>query len=373
MKFLKNVKKYPFMVLLFISTIILTIIAYGRRNTIYEDYSVDLVKNPRLMVVFEGIKDKNYPWASVEIENKSKLDDTIMKDTIESTEKTRDNNTNNKASIINSNGSKKRHTDHSKKNKTGNQELETKEEDTRKDRIESNKSAYTDKTSDKSNTEKENNKKKKPTQSNPPNPPKKSEPSYKFTTVEEDYFDDALFIGDSRTVGLKDYSGWENPTFYADEGLTIYDVFKKQIAKVEGKKLTIGEALKKEKFKKIYIMLGINEMGTGNTKTFIQAYKEVLNQLEQLQPDAIIFVEAIMNVTKEKSDTDSIFNNKNIKDKNHHLAMLADNKKIFYIDVNEAITDGTGGIPKKYTFDNIHLKAAYYNIWTDFLLKHGVK
>lgn len=330
------------MVLLFISTIILTIIAYGRRNTIYEDYSVDLVKNPELMVVFEGIKDKKYPWAAVEIENKSKLDDTIMKDTIESTEKTGDNNANNKDTIINTNGSEKRHTDYSKRNKTRNQELETNEEDTRKDRIESNKSAYMDKTSDKSNTEKENNKRKKATQSNPPK--KKKKPSYKFTTVKEDYFDDALFIGDSRTVGLRDYSGWKSPTFYADEGLTIYDVFEKKIVKVKGKKLTIGEALKKQNFKKIYIMLGINEMGTGNTKTFIQAYKEVINQLEHLQPDAIIFVEAIMNVTKEKSDTDSIFNNKNIKDKNHHLTMLADNKKIFYIDVNEAITDGTGGI-----------------------------
>ncbi|MDF2513770.1 MAG: GDSL-family lipase/acylhydrolase [Herbinix sp.] len=196
--------------------------------------------------------------------------------------------------------------------------------------------------------------------------------SSEFVAVEDSYFDDALFIGDSRTVGLADYSGWKNTTFYADVGLTIYDIFDKQIVEVDKKKMTIENALQKKSFQKIYIMLGINEMGTGNAESFTKAYKGVIERIEELQPNAIIFVEAIMNVTKEKSDTDPIFNNTNIEDRNNHLATLADDKKIFYIDVNEAITDSTGAIPAEYTFDNIHLKAAYYKLWTDFLLKNGI-
>ena len=34
--------------------------------------------------------------------------------------------------------------------------------------------------------------------------------TYTFTDVTQDYFDDAVFIGDSRTVGLRDYGGWDN-------------------------------------------------------------------------------------------------------------------------------------------------------------------
>ena len=141
---------------------------------------------------------------------------------------------------------------------------------------------------------------------------------------------------------------------------------------MDGKKMTIEKALEKKSFGKIYIMLGINELGTGNTETFIAEYKKVIEKIQRLQPGTILFVEGIMNVSRKKSDSDPIFNNNNIKDKNDHLALLADNKDIFYIDVNEAITDETGGIPIEYTFDNIHLKAAYYSLWTDFLLEHGV-
>ncbi|BCN28829.1 GDSL-type esterase/lipase family protein [Anaeromicropila herbilytica] len=196
--------------------------------------------------------------------------------------------------------------------------------------------------------------------------------TYSFQSVPKSYFDDALFIGDSRTVGLSEYSGWKKPTYFANVGLTIYDVMDKKVAKLNGQQMTIGRALTKKSFKKIYIMLGINELGRGTAKSFAEEYKKVIGKIHELQPNSIIYIQAIMNVTKKKSDTDPIFNNKNIRTRNEHIKKLANNKNIFYIDVNEAITDRTGGIPQKYTFDNIHLKAAYYKIWTKFLMKHGI-
>ena len=42
-----------------------------------------------------------------------------------------------------------------------------------------------------------------------------------YMTVEDDYFADAVFIGDSRTVGMFEYGGLEEvSTFYASKGLT---------------------------------------------------------------------------------------------------------------------------------------------------------
>ena len=38
-------------------------------------------------------------------------------------------------------------------------------------------------------------------------------PMTEMTTVDADYFDDALMIGDSRTVGLKEYGTLGNATF----------------------------------------------------------------------------------------------------------------------------------------------------------------
>lgn len=196
--------------------------------------------------------------------------------------------------------------------------------------------------------------------------------TYQFQKVDQSYFDDALFIGDSRTVGLCDYSGWNNATYYASIGLTVYDLFKKPIVDENGAKITVEQALGEHKFGKIYLMVGINEMGTGTIDSFMQTYQNAVSHLQALQPDAIIFVEGIMYVKQEKSEKDPIFNNPNIKARNDRIAQLADHRKIFYIDVNEVVTDETGNLNPAYTFDEVHLLGKYYSIWTDFLLKHGI-
>ena len=197
--------------------------------------------------------------------------------------------------------------------------------------------------------------------------------TYEFTDVTQDYFDDAVFIGDSRTVGLRDYGGWDNATFYASIGLTVYDMFDTPIVEENGTKITVQEALSEHQFGKVYLMIGINEMGTGTVDSFMKAYEEAVNHIRELQPDALIFLQGIMYVKQEKSETDPIFNNPAIKERNDRIAMLANNHDIFYIDVNEVVTDETGNLNPEYTYDEIHLLGKYYSLWTDFLLKHGIK
>lgn len=195
---------------------------------------------------------------------------------------------------------------------------------------------------------------------------------YEFTHVEEDYFDDAVFIGDSRIVGLHDYSGWNHTTYYASIGLTVYDVFTKPIVEENGTKITVEEALKEHSFKKIFVMIGINEMGTGTVDTFMEKYEEMVARLQELQPDAMIFLHGIMKVKQEKSESDPIFNNPNIQERNDRIAQLADNKTIFYLDVNEVVTDVNGNLNADYTYDDVHLLGKWYCLWTDFLKEHGI-
>ena len=63
--------------------------------------------------------------------------------------------------------------------------------------------------------------------------------------VEMDYFSDALFIGDSRTDGLRIYSGIKGATFYCYKGLNIFDMSKRQVVEMNGGKYTVADALKK--------------------------------------------------------------------------------------------------------------------------------
>lgn len=196
-----------------------------------------------------------------------------------------------------------------------------------------------------------------------------------YHTVEDDYFSDAVFIGDSRTVGMFEYGGLEETAdFYASTGLTIYKLFDSKIVPVEGqrKKITVEEALLQNSYAKIYLMIGINEMGTGTVESFVAAYQEAVNHLQELQPEAIIYIQGIIKVTTERSEQGDYINNEGIEARNEALAQLADNERIFYLDVNPQICDETGGMEPSYTFDGVHLKAQYIDIWKTYLKEHAI-
>ncbi len=200
-------------------------------------------------------------------------------------------------------------------------------------------------------------------------------PELTYMEVEDRYFADAVFIGDSRTVGMYEYGGLGDiSTFYASTGLTVYKLFDAEIAQVEEqkKKVSVETALQQKQFAKIYLMIGINEMGRGTVETFIEKYKEVVGHLQELQPDAIIYVQGIIKVTTARSEQGDYINNEGIVARNEELAKLADNEKIFYLDVNPLICDETGGMEPEYTGDGVHLKAKYIDIWKNFLKSHAV-
>lgn len=201
-----------------------------------------------------------------------------------------------------------------------------------------------------------------------------SERIYEFTEVDEDYFADALFIGDSRTVGLSEYCQPldDKATFYAKVSLTIYGVLDKPFLKRGDGNISIEKALSENQFGKIYIMLGLNEMGTGTTETFAEEYSKVIDRIRELQPDALIFIQGIMHVTERKSKSDKYFTNEKINERNQALSELADNQTIFYMDMNESVDDENGNLLAELTFDDVHLKASSYQRWYDFLLGHGI-
>lgn len=201
------------------------------------------------------------------------------------------------------------------------------------------------------------------------------EPEIRFGRVEDDYFGDALFLGDSRVVGMYEYGGLGDiATFYASTGMTIYKLFNAAIVELPGQdeKITVEEALQQQSFGKIYIMLGINEMGTGTVERFAETYKAAVEHLQELQPDAIIYIQAILKVTTARSAKGDYINNEGIEARNEAISQLADGKKIFYVDPNLAVCDEDGGMVKDYTSDGVHLKARYISLWKEYLKDNAV-
>ena len=192
-----------------------------------------------------------------------------------------------------------------------------------------------------------------------------------FHTVKRDYFGDALFVGDSLTEDLKKYGGLDNASYFYHVGLSVYQLFEHPKPNALTDR-TFEQTLRAGRYKKIYIMLGINEMGTGDTAYFARHYSAALSKIRALQPNAVLYIESILPVTAEKSEKDSVFNNPRIRERDAGLRKLANGKNIFYLDVASALENGSGDLPADYSGDDVHLKARYYPLWTNFLLKNAV-
>lgn len=195
-----------------------------------------------------------------------------------------------------------------------------------------------------------------------------------FCEVSDDYFDDAVFIGDSRVVSLYEYSDWKEATYYCSSGMTLGGVFKDPTGRwKDGNwKVNIADALQQKQYKKVYIMLGINDMGVGDLDYFMNHYTDMVNQIHEWQPDAIIYIMSIMNVSAERNAQGDYINNEAIRVRNERLKELDNGRDTFYLDVNSVVCDENGCLNAEYTFDGVHLYAQYVPLWTDYLKTHAI-
>ena len=197
---------------------------------------------------------------------------------------------------------------------------------------------------------------------------------YPYAKENISYFDDAAFLGDSRTLGISDYAGLDAADFYCDSGMTIFKILEEEVTyQKTGSKVLMPEVLQNKKYGKIYIMLGMNELGYGNTEMYLEQYRQVLIQIREWQPEAIIYIMANLHVSEEKNNMETEFNNMNINSKNAASAELANGTDVFYLDVNPVFTDEEGYLNAELTFDGVHLYAKHYDVWREFLLEHAVE
>lgn len=184
------------------------------------------------------------------------------------------------------------------------------------------------------------------------------------------YFDDALFIGDSRTEGLRNFDGLDNATYYAVKGLMVSTIFTKPAVEINGKKIPVMQALKEKKYGKIYIMLGVNELGWGSFDTFIKDYQKAVDQIKISQPGAAVYVQSILPVTAQKSRTDKIYNNQKIESYNKAIEKMAAKNNVHYLAVNTAVSDSAGNLPANGSADGVHLNREYCKKWCEYLRSH---
>ncbi len=198
-------------------------------------------------------------------------------------------------------------------------------------------------------------------------------PVAESAAVEDIYFADAAFLGDSRTEGFRMYSGLKEGGYYCAVGATVESVFSKKVYGPEGNKIPLLDALaRQENCGKIYVMLGVNELGWAKVEVFTGQFTKVVERLRADHPEADIVIQSILPVSAKQDAKKTYVNNQRIKAYNEAILALAEKLDCEYINVAEAVTGEDGCLKTDLTWDGVHLNIKGCKIWLEYLRTHSV-
>ena len=190
--------------------------------------------------------------------------------------------------------------------------------------------------------------------------------------VDESYFDDAIFLGDSRTVGLRAFGNFKNSSYFAKTGISVNSFFMYP-ALDEETGLTLTQTLSYKQYKKVYIMIGVNDAALVSLEDFETQFFDAIRQIQLLQPDAIIYVQSILGVTKNKELSDPYhFSNERVLERNALLKSKCDGEKLIYLDVFSVFEDAEGYLNSYNSSDGLHLNSEDYKLWCEYLMNNGI-
>jgi len=188
--------------------------------------------------------------------------------------------------------------------------------------------------------------------------------------VGDDYFSDAAFVGNSLMDGFRLFSGLTTCDYYTATSMSVNAIDTKQCISLDnGQQGTILQGVTQKKYGKIYIELGINEIGYEKS-AFIAKYGEMLDQIIAAQPDCAIYVMGLTPISQDKSEGGDTFTMEHVKEFNVALRQLAADKGCYYMDLVSALSDSTGYLPASETTDGIHFSADVYKSWLQYVKTH---
>ena len=169
-----------------------------------------------------------------------------------------------------------------------------------------------------------------------------------------DWFDDAVVIGDSRAQGLREYMGDPGGLWLTQMGLNVRTARTSSAFLVNGRQVSIAQALEGGSWGKIYLTLGVNEAAW------------IIDDLRQIQPHVPIYLQTIIPVTLSRAAARAPGNDLLA----HHsqlLVRLAREKRVYLVDTAAPLTGSNGALPSDYSADGLHLSDEGNKVWLDCL------
>jgi len=191
--------------------------------------------------------------------------------------------------------------------------------------------------------------------------------------VDDSYFSNSVFIGDSRMEGFRNSSGITQGSFLTGVGLSTNDMAEPIIATADGN-ISVYQGLSGQQYDRIYLMLGANDLGYYPWENFLPTFESVLEQFHELQPHAIIYVCSVIYVDESKVAAGFEYdNNDNVRTINGYILQACEDLwYCYYMNLNEIFSDGYGSLLSDASSDGIHLYAPYLENMLKYLKNHYI-
>lgn len=215
-----------------------------------------------------------------------------------------------------------------------------------------------------------------PAAEEPPPPYDFTQPAPESGAVDNSYFDDAAFVGDSRTDGFMLYSGIGTGTNLTSNGLSIFKLSERKALTIEGESYTLLEALALKEYGKVYISLGVNELGYHNDEGFYRNYCTAIDEIRRLQPNAVIYIQGLIPVNEDQvmaSTGHDYLTNDHLRVYNDLMRQVAQEKQVVYLDLYSEFVDENGALPEGASRDGVHMVKESCQRWLDYLKTHTVE
>lgn len=203
------------------------------------------------------------------------------------------------------------------------------------------------------------------------------------TPVDPSYFDDTAFVGDSVSLKLSYYAmstgKLSAAQFFTAGSLgannALWEISDESVhPSYRGEKMLIEDCIMNSGAKKVYLMLGMNDLGLYGADTTIESYKDLVTRILEKNPDVKIVIQSMTPMTDTSNIYGESLNNTVIGEYNSRLETLCDEEGWTFVDVASVMYDDYGNLNREYCSDpddmGVHFTEAGCDVWIEYLYNH---
>ena len=190
----------------------------------------------------------------------------------------------------------------------------------------------------------------------------------------DDYFSDAVFLGDSMMENIEMLDLFPTANFVTLIGMSPISLDKK-LLHLPGDShtyVTAYDVINSYPHRKIYILLGGNALDHKTSDATIEDYRAMMERMLKDYPDSYFYVLCPPSMTRARMKKDRILPDRYSKFRDSLLA-LAQEMRLYFIDLYTMFLDGDGYLSADYAApDGFHLKTDASLLVASYIRSHTV-